>query len=79
MKNVARLLIVAIVVAAASFGVSGLLAPTASADPSGQFCGGFAGIPCPQGFVCVDVPGDGCDPRHGGADCGGYCKKKGGQ
>ncbi|HKQ62068.1 MAG TPA: hypothetical protein VJS92_12330 [Candidatus Polarisedimenticolaceae bacterium] len=48
--------------------------PVASA-PGGQFCGGIAGIPCPEGFVCVDVPGDGCNPNHGGADCAGYCKR----
>ena len=51
------------------------MTPSVSADPPGQFCGGFAGIPCPDGYVCVDVPGDGCDPRHGGADCAGYCKR----
>ena len=58
-----------------AFGVSGLMAPTVSADPPGQFCGGIAGIPCPEGFTCVDVPGDGCNPKQGGADCAGYCKR----
>ena len=33
----------------------------------------FAGFQCPDGLVCVDVPGDGCDPQNGGADCGGMC------
>ena len=37
------------------------------------FCGGIAGIPCPDGYVCVDAPKDGCDPKGGGADCGGIC------
>ena len=41
-----------------------------------QFCGGFANLPCPEGFVCVDDPNDGCDPAKGGADCGGICKKE---
>ena len=41
----------------------------------GEFCGGFAGIQCPDGLVCVDDPNDGCDPKKGGADCGGICKK----
>jgi len=38
------------------------------------FCGGFAGIACPEGYVCVDDPSDGCDPKKGGADCGGVCR-----
>ncbi|KAK1771494.1 hypothetical protein QBC33DRAFT_554659 [Phialemonium atrogriseum] len=37
------------------------------------FCGGFAGIQCEDGKKCVDDPRDGCDPLHGGADCGGIC------
>ena len=39
-----------------------------------QFCGGFAGIECPEGQVCVDNPNDDCDPANGGADCGGFCE-----
>lgn len=39
----------------------------------GEFCGGFAAIPCPEGLVCVDDPRDQCDPATGGADCGGIC------
>ena len=38
------------------------------------FCGGIAGFPCPDGFTCVDDPSDGCDPKKGGADCGGICQ-----
>lgn len=38
-----------------------------------QFCGGFGGLECPDGFTCVDDPNDGCDPDNGGADCGGIC------
>jgi len=58
--------------------------PTAEADQasntleeerSGAFCGGFVGISCPAGYVCVDDPADDCDPNAGGADCGGICKK----
>ena len=43
-------------------------------EPSGPFCGGFAGIACPGSGTCVDAPGDGCDPANGGADCGGVCE-----
>jgi len=43
-------------------------------EPSGPFCGGFAGIACPGSGTCVDAPGDGCDPENGGADCGGICE-----
>jgi hypothetical protein len=37
------------------------------------FCGGIAGIPCPGAGRCIDDPTDDCDPRAGGADCGGLC------
>lgn len=37
------------------------------------FCGGIAGFPCPDGMQCVDDPDDSCDPKNGGADCGGIC------
>ncbi|KJZ77260.1 hypothetical protein HIM_03581 [Hirsutella minnesotensis 3608] len=36
-------------------------------------CAGFAGFQCPQGLTCYDLPGDGCDPKNGGADCIGVC------
>ena len=43
-------------------------------DPDDRvFCGGFAGIPCPGAGLCIDDPTDDCDPRAGGADCGGLC------
>lgn len=45
----------------------------AACVPVGPFCGGIAGFACPGAGVCVDVPGDGCDPERGGADCGGVC------
>lgn len=39
-----------------------------------QFCGGFAGFPCEKkGDTCIDDPRDDCDPKNGGADCGGLC------
>ncbi len=41
--------------------------------PAGGFCGGIAGIQCPQGQICVDDGNDDCDPNLGGADCGGVC------
>lgn len=75
MKKSFRGLMIAGAFAACTFGVTSLMAPAASAVPQGQFCGGIAGIPCPEGFKCVDVPGDGCDPQHGGADCPGYCRR----
>ncbi|SPN98672.1 uncharacterized protein DNG_01716 [Cephalotrichum gorgonifer] len=37
------------------------------------FCGGFAGFKCEDGLTCYDDPRDSCDPKHGGADCGGIC------
>ena len=50
------------------------LATTAMAAPANNcFCGGIAGIPCPDGYTCVDDPSDNCDPATGGADCGGIC------
>jgi hypothetical protein len=36
-------------------------------------CGGLAGLVCPDGQECVDVPDDTCDPATGGADCIGVC------
>ena len=44
-----------------------------AADFTGMFCGGFAGVSCPVGYICVDDPSDNCDPESGGADCGGVC------
>ena len=70
-----RLWIGFILMAACALGVAGLMAPALTAAPPGQFCGGIAGIPCPEGFVCVDVPGDRCDPDQGGADCPGRCRR----
>ena len=42
-------------------------------DPTGRFCGGFGGFPCPEGYACIDDPSDDCDPQRGGADCSGIC------
>lgn len=42
-------------------------------EPEVQMCGGFAGLECPDGEVCVDDPSDACDPDMGGADCPGIC------
>ncbi len=39
----------------------------------GSFCGGIAGIGCPDGYQCVFDPTI-CDPANGGADCGGTCE-----
>ena len=79
MRHVMRFVFSAVLVAAGLAGASTLLAPNMHAAPGGgggQFCGGIAGIPCPEGFVCVDKPGDGCNPKTGGADCAGVCRKR---
>jgi hypothetical protein len=47
--------------------------PIAECVADGPRCGGIAGIPCAGGGTCEDDPGDSCDPRRGGADCGGIC------
>ena len=42
-----------------------------------QFCGGIAAIQCTDpSDQCVDDPNDDCDPKKGGADCGGICASK---
>ncbi|KAK6344298.1 hypothetical protein TWF696_007938 [Orbilia brochopaga] len=42
-----------------------------------EFCGGFAGFQCEdKNDVCIDDPRDDCDPKNGGADCGGLCVPK---
>jgi hypothetical protein len=43
-------------------------------DAPRLFCGGIAGIKCPGSGQCVDDPSDSCDPKAGGADCGGICQ-----
>ncbi|MBL8950175.1 MAG: hypothetical protein JNK82_05325 [Myxococcaceae bacterium] len=42
------------------------------------FCGGFASLPCPGAYQCIDDWTDTCDPQNGGADCGGLCTTKAG-
>jgi hypothetical protein len=59
---------------AAAVGVA--VASRGACATNGQFCGGIAGIPCPDGQTCVDDPSDDCDPQNGGADCGGICVEK---
>lgn len=53
-----------------------LLGCGSGAPPAGDgpFCGGIAGIPCPGAGECRDNPADSCDPKQGGADCGGLCQ-----
>lgn len=53
---------------------AGAKADAASGAAKGKFCGGFAGIQCQTGLSCVDDPSDACDPKKGGADCGGICQ-----
>ena len=40
----------------------------------GDVCGGFAGLSCDPGYVCVDDPNDSCDPTGSGRDCAGICQ-----
>ncbi|KAK3984226.1 hypothetical protein QBC44DRAFT_337380 [Cladorrhinum sp. PSN332] len=49
--------------------------PGICVTPAGaEFCGGFAGFACKdKNKLCIDDPRDDCDPRNGGADCGGIC------
>ena len=47
-----------------------------NAQQQGDFCGGIAAFPCPEGYTCVDDPSDDCDPLAGGADCNGMCVKQ---
>jgi hypothetical protein len=46
---------------------------SAQVPTPGGMCGGLAGLPCPEGFACVEDPSDSCDPATGGADCSGVC------
>jgi len=56
---------------AAAAGVA--VAKKGACRPEPAFCGGIAGIPCPDGQQCIDDPNDDCDPKNGGADCSGIC------
>jgi len=58
---------IAVALATGTLGAMSLLAPTVTADPPPRvYCGGEpGGDACPAGFVCVDVPGDQCNPRRG--------------
>jgi hypothetical protein len=47
--------------------------PHGGGQGDAPMCGGFAGVACPGGGLCVDDPDDGCDPESGGADCSGHC------
>ena len=60
---------------AAAAGVSVASQGTCQDQGGGQQeCGGIAGIMCPKGMMCYDIPDDGCDPSKGGRDCMGICK-----
>ena len=70
-----RVLFCFVLTAAGAIGCIALATSTLEAAPGGQPCGGITGAPCPAGFVCKDVPGDGCNPQQGGADCPGVCRR----
>jgi hypothetical protein len=71
------LALVALTLTAACTASTDPISSTQAAVRSGQFCGGIAAFQCPDGQVCIDDPSDGCDPRRGGADCGGICVRRG--
>ncbi len=73
--RVRRLLFCLVLTAVCATGWMGLATSSLQAAPGGQPCGGITGAPCPAGFVCKDVPGDGCNPAQGGADCPGICRR----
>jgi hypothetical protein len=75
MRKSLRGVTIAGVLATCTIAILTLIPETTSAAPGGQPCGGITGAPCPEGFVCKDVPGDGCNPNQGGADCPGVCKR----
>jgi hypothetical protein len=76
MKKSFRSIVIAAALVSATAGTVSLLAPPEFADRRPrQICGGKpGGNGCPVGYVCVDIPGDHCDPRHGDSDCLGYCR-----
>jgi hypothetical protein len=67
---------------AAMFAATWLVLPfgiaAAEESATGQACGGFAQLACPEGYSCVDDPKDDCDPNNGGAECNGICGTSGG-
>ena len=80
MRKIGRSLMILVALAAGTVGAgtlgpTGLRAPIPETNPKPRmYCGGEpGGDVCPAGFVCVDVPGDQCNPRHQ-TDCLGYCK-----
>ncbi len=62
--------------ASTALGLLGLQHVGAQASEGPVTCGGLAGLPCPEGFTCVDDPTDDCDPSNGGADCLGICRPR---
>ena len=76
MRAPTRLVLALAIATALTTGIATLvLTPDSMSAPSRQVCGGILGTPCPEGFTCVDDPRDDCNPRTGGADCIGYCRR----
>ncbi len=38
-------------------------------DPTGEVCGGIAGLQCPEGFFCQQEPGQCLEIMHGAGTC----------
>ena len=72
---VGRAFVIAILAITSSVLVTGSATTFADPPKKGAPCGGVTGIPCPQGCVCVDDRSDDCNPKRGGADCPGICKR----
>ncbi|MDH3285202.1 MAG: hypothetical protein OEQ13_10710 [Acidobacteriota bacterium] len=84
MKKALLVLFAAVLVIAVAMFVMAPASPTIAAPakcPKGGpvsniFCGGVAGIECPDNLICVDDHRDDCCPQAGGTDCGGVCVRK---
>ncbi|KAF2502281.1 hypothetical protein BU16DRAFT_576314 [Lophium mytilinum] len=47
--------------------------PIPTSTATAIHCGGLLGLPCPEGFICIDDTSDSCDHRNGGTGCNDVC------